>query len=181
MFKSLNFHRVAIALEAFFFLFLGALLTTAIETRLIIAAPAESMPGPPQSKSTAPPPIPASDLINSQDLAKILRSPQGERPLLIYVGFRLPYTQAHIPGSEYFGPAAQPAVVQQLRKHVQGLARDRFIVIYCGCCPWSHCPNVKPAYDALHDLGLTKLKVLYIPDNLGTDWVNKGYPIEKGE
>jgi hypothetical protein len=40
---------------------------------------------------------------------------------------------------------------------------------------------VKPAYEALRDLGLTKLKVLYIPNNLGTDWVNKGYPIEKGE
>jgi hypothetical protein len=64
---------------------------------------------------------------------------------------------------------------------VQGLARNRFIVIYCGCCPWSDCPNVRPAYEALHSLGFTKLKVLYIPDNLGTDWVSKGYPVEKGE
>jgi hypothetical protein len=98
-----------------------------------------------------------------------------------YVGFRFPYTQAHIPGSEYFGPSAHPAVVQQLREHAEGLARNRFIVIYCGCCPWSHCPNVKPAYEAFYNLGFTRLKVLYIPDNLGTDWVNRGYPIEKGE
>ncbi len=39
---------------------------------------------------------------------------------------------------------------------------------------------VKPAYAALHNLGFTKLKVLYIPDNLETDWVNEGYPVEKG-
>jgi hypothetical protein len=179
MFKSLTLCRVAATVAAFFFL--GSLLAMGIKTRLIVAAPAEPMPGPAQGKSTPPSPIPAAELINAQDLAKILQSPQGERPLLIYVGFRLPYTQAHIPDSEYFGPAANQAVVQQLQKHVQGLARNRFIVIYCGCCPWSHCPNVKPAYEALHNLGFTKLKVLYIPDNLGTDWVNKGYPIEKGE
>ena len=179
MLKSLTFCTVAVALAAFSFL--GSLLTIGINTRSIVAAPAEPMAGASQAKPTAPSPIPASNLINTQDLVKILQSPKGERPLLIYVGFRLPYTQAHIPGSEYFGPAANPAAVQQLRKHVEGLARIRFIVIYCGCCPWSHCPNVLPAYEALHDLGFTKLKVLYIPDNLGTDWVNKGYPFEKGE
>jgi hypothetical protein len=179
MLKSQTLCRVAGALAAFFFL--GSLLTVGLETRLSVADPAESMPSASQGQSTAPSPIPPADLINTRDLAKILQSPKGERPLLIYVGFRFPYTQAHIPASEYFGPAANQAMVQQLLKHVQGLARDRFIVIYCGCCPWSHCPNVRPAYEALHNLGFTKLKVLYIPDNLGTDWVNRGYPVEKGE
>jgi len=96
------------------------------------------------------------------------------------VGPRISYAQAHIPGDEYFGPAAKAEALQELRNHVEGLDRNRFIVIYCGCCPWSHCPNVKPAYEALHDLGFSKLKVLYIPNNLGTDWVNKGYPVQKG-
>jgi len=179
MFKSRNICATAVALAAFSFL--GSLLTIGTKTWLIVAAPAEPIPGASQGQSTSPSPIPPSDLLSAQDLAKILQSPKGERPLLIYVGFRFPYTQAHIPGSEYFGPAAKQAVVQQLRQHVEGLARSRFIVIYCGCCPWSHCPNVKPAYEALRGLGFTKLKVLYIPDNLGTDWVNKGYPVEKGE
>jgi hypothetical protein len=178
MLKSRNFCRDAVALAALFFL--GSLLTLGIKTRLVFAAPAAPIPGAPQGKPKAPSPIPAADLINTQDLVKILQSPKGERPLLIYVGFRLPYTQAHLPGSEYYGPAANQAVVQQLRKRVEGLARSRFIVIYCGCCPWSHCPNVKPAYEVLHNLGFTRLKVLYIPDNLGTNWVNRGYPVEKG-
>jgi rhodanese-related sulfurtransferase len=179
MLKSLGFCRVAVALAASFFL--GSLLTLGMEMRSIVAAPAEPEPGALQGESAQPSSIPEPNLIQPQDLAKILQSPKGERPLLIYVGFRLPYTQAHIPGSEYHGPAANPAVVQQLQKHVEGLARNRFVVVYCGCCPWSHCPNVKPAYQALRDLGFTKLKVLYIPDNLGADWVNKGYPVEKGE
>jgi rhodanese-related sulfurtransferase len=179
VFKSRSICVTAVGLAAS--LFLGSLLAIGLNFRSIVATPAEPAPGLSQGESTAASSIPAAGLINAQDLAKILPSLQKERPLLICVGFRLPYTQAHIPGSEYFGPATNPTVVQQLRKHVEGLPRNKLIVIYCGCCPWSHCPNVKPAYEALHNLGFTKLKVLYIADNLGTDWVNKGYPIEKGE
>ena len=182
MMKSRSFCGVAVAIAALFFL--GSLLTIGIGSWLIVAVPAVPTPPPPQGKTMAPSPVPGADLISAQDLAKILQSPQRERPLLIYVGFRLPYTQAHIPGSIFLGPAANQAVVQQLQKHMEALPRDGFIVVYCGCCPWSHCPNVKPAYEALHNLGFRKLKVLYIRDNLGTDWVNKGYPVEfspKGE
>ena len=182
MTKSRGFCRVAVAIAAMFFQ--GSLPSIGLRARLIVAAPAVQTPPPPQGKTMAPSPIPEADLISAQDLAKILQSPQRERPLLIYVGFRFPYTQAHIPGSIFLGPAANQAVVQQLQKHMEALPRDGFIVVYCGCCPWSHCPNVKPAYEALHNMGFKKLKVLYIPDNLGTDWVNKGYPVEftpKGE
>jgi hypothetical protein len=30
-------------------------------------------------------------------------------------------------------------------------------------------------------MGFTKVKVLYIADNFGTDWVDKGYPSVKGQ
>jgi hypothetical protein len=53
-------------------------------------------------------------------------------------------------------------------------------VIYCGCCPWSACPNIKPALDALRSMGFTKVKAMYIPTNLAKDWTEKGYPIESG-
>ena len=177
MMKSRSFWAVAIA--AFFSL--SSLLNIGIGSRLCVAAPAAPAPRSPQGKTMAPSPIPDADLLSAQDLAKTLQSPLHDRPLLIYVGFRLPYTQAHIPGSVFFGPAADAAAVQKLQKHMEALPRNRFVVVYCGCCLWSRCPNVKPAYEALHNLGFRKLKVLYIPDNLGTDWVNKGYPVEKGE
>jgi rhodanese-related sulfurtransferase len=179
MLKSRSICIIAVVLAAFGFL--GSFLINGLRTQLVVAAPAEPIPCLSQGASMAASSIPAADLISPQDLAKTLQSPKGEKPLLIYVGFRVTYAQAHIPGSEYFGPAAKPAVVQQLRQHVERLPRSKFIVIYCGCCPWSHCPNVKPAYEALRDLGFTKLKVLYIPDNLGTNWADKGYPVERGE
>ncbi len=125
--------------------------------------------------------IPASRLINPEELVKILQSSKGEKPLLIQVGSHVLYEQAHIPGSEYIGPASSESGIQQLRERVQPLPRKKFIVIYCGCCPWSHCPNVKPADDALRALGFTNVKVLYIPENFGANWVAKGYPVAKGE
>jgi hypothetical protein len=30
-------------------------------------------------------------------------------------------------------------------------------------------------------MGFTKVKVLYIPGNFGMDWVEKGYPVAKGD
>ena len=125
--------------------------------------------------------IPSSRLIQCDELAKIVRSPKGEKPLIIQVGSRVLYTQAHIPGSEYIGPATSESGLQQLRKRVQPLPRNKFIVLYCGCCPWNHCPNVQPADEALRAMGFTRVKVLYIAGNFGYDWVDKGYPVAKGE
>jgi rhodanese-related sulfurtransferase len=125
--------------------------------------------------------IPSTRLINPEDLVKTLQSSKAENPLMIQVGSHVLYSQAHIPGSEYIGPASSDAAVQQLRKRVESLPRNKFILIYCGCCPWGHCPNVKPADDALHAMGFTNIKVLYIANNFGADWVDKGYPVAKGD
>jgi hypothetical protein len=40
---------------------------------------------------------------------------------------------------------------------------------------------VGPAYQELRAMGFTKVKVLYIANNFGADWVDKGYPVAKGE
>jgi thiosulfate/3-mercaptopyruvate sulfurtransferase len=125
--------------------------------------------------------IPASRLINPEDLVKLLQEPDKDKPLMIQVGSHVLFSQAHIPGSEYIGPASSEAGLQQLRKRIESLPRTKFIVLYCGCCPWGHCPNVKPADDALHAMGFANVKVLYIADNFGTNWVDRGYPVAKGD
>ena len=125
--------------------------------------------------------IPDARQITPEELANFLQKANSKPPLMIQVGSRVLYAQAHIPGSEYIGPASTEAGLQQLRKRVEGLPRSTNIVIYCGCCPWTHCPNVKPAYDLLNSMGFANFKVLYIADNFGTNWVDKGYPTAKGE
>ena len=125
--------------------------------------------------------IPSSRLISPEDLVKILQSSKGEKPLLIQVGSHVLYAQGHIPGSEYIGPGSSESGLQQLRQRVEPLHRKKFIVIYCGCCPWNHCPNLKPADDVLQAMGFTNVKVLYIANNFGVDWVEKGYPAVRGD
>ena len=124
--------------------------------------------------------IPASRLINPEDLVKVLEAGK-EKPLILQVGPHILFAQAHVVGSEYVGAASTEAGLHQLRKRVESVPRSKFIVLYCGCCPWNHCPNIKPADDALTAMGFSNVKVLYISDNFGTNWVDKGYPTAKGE
>jgi thiosulfate/3-mercaptopyruvate sulfurtransferase len=116
-----------------------------------------------------------SVLIQPAELVKVLQSGKTT-PVILNVGPRMLYLQAHIPGAEYIGPGSDPEAIKQLRARAQSLPHSSLIVLYCGCCPWSHCPNVAPAYSELQRMGFTNIKVLYIADNLGTDWVYKGYP-----
>jgi thiosulfate/3-mercaptopyruvate sulfurtransferase len=123
--------------------------------------------------------IPSARLMQPAELAAMLHT-AGQRPLILQVGSHVLFAEAHIPGAEYAGPGGQEGGLQSLRDRVRNMSRDQFIVIYCGCCPWVKCPNIKPAYRELQSLGFTGVKVLYIADNFGTDWVAKGYPIAKG-
>jgi len=117
------------------------------------------------------------------ELAGILNAKPSKmpKPLLFQVGSHMLFVQAHIQGSEYIGAGNTPEGLRSLAARVSKLPKETPIVLYCGCCPWSHCPNVNPAYDALRQLGFSKVKVLYIANNFGADWVDKGYPVAKGE
>jgi hypothetical protein len=99
---------------------------------------------------------------------------------VIQVGFPVLYHGAHIAGSTYAGPASKPEGIELLKKAVAREPRDRAIVLYCGCCPWDHCPNIRPAFAALKRMGFTHVRALEIPTNLKTDWVDPGYPTERG-
>jgi len=119
--------------------------------------------------------------LTTDELLQTLQAKKGTKPLLFYVGPRMLYAQAHIPGSEYIGQGSTPEGLQNLRNRASKLSKTAAIVLYCGCCPWSHCPNVNPAYDLLQGLGFTNVKVLYLANNFGADWAYKGYPVAKGE
>lgn len=144
--------------------------------------PAIRLPPAAQLQGEAPkPPVPPAAIMQPEELARVLASPTHEKPLIVQVGFRFLYKEAHIPGAEYLGPASKEDGLRQLRQRVASLPRTKPIVIYCGCCPWIRCPNVKPAYDALREMGFRQVNVLRIDDNFGTNWVAKGYPTAKGE
>jgi len=118
--------------------------------------------------------------ITPDELARSLTSKET-KPLVLNVGPHKLFVQAHIPGAEYVGAGNTPEGLQHLAQRVEKLPKNAAIVLYCGCCPWNYCPNVNPAHDALLKLGFTNVKVLYIATNFGADWVDKGFPVAKGE
>jgi rhodanese-related sulfurtransferase len=123
------------------------------------------------------PQIPPKVMMAPAELNQLLKS---TKPLILQVGPRSLYDQARIPGAEYIGAASTPEGVEALKSRVASLPKDTLIIVYCGCCPWIRCPNVHPAYKQLRNLGYTNVRVLYIANNFGPDWVNKGYPTQKG-
>lgn len=124
--------------------------------------------------------IPQSQIIQTDALNSLLQGPQKARPVILQVGSHLMYSEAHIVGAIYAGPGSQSSGLALLTSKVVALPKNQLIVIYCGCCPWSHCPNIGPAFKKLRDLGYTNVKALYIANNFGDDWVNKGYRVEQG-
>jgi len=125
--------------------------------------------------------IPRSALMQPGQLNMMLAATGAEKPLVLQVGSHLLFQEAHISGAEYAGPASQDSGLGELRARVAPLPRSSPIVIYCGCCPWNRCPNIAPAYKLLRDMGFIRLKVLYLANNFGADWVDKGFPVERGE
>ena len=132
-------------------------------------------PSPPEFVSASV--IAAEQLIQPAALGKLLNGQPGA-PLIIQVGSRIFFQEAHISGSKYAGPGSQPSGLQLLEKTVDATPKDTFIVLYCGCCPWGRCPNVGPAFQRLHQLGYSNVKVLYLANNFGDDWVRNGFPRE---
>jgi thiosulfate/3-mercaptopyruvate sulfurtransferase len=115
-----------------------------------------------------------SDVIQPDQAVKDLRN-----PLFIHVGFSVLYRAAHITGSVYAGPGSTATGLDDLKKAVAGQPRMRQIILFCGCCPWDKCPNIRPAFALLNRMGYTNVKVLHIPTDLKTDWIDKGYPTDK--
>ena len=141
----------------------------------------------PAASPVASDPWSASQTIEAPDLVKelgLLKSQPGEsksaaKPIVVCVGFRPLYMGAHVPGAVFHGAAQSEQGLADLKRWAQGLPRNTNLVIYCGCCPLDHCPNLRPAFTALRDLGFANLRVLVLPHDFASDWVEKGYPVEK--
>ncbi len=133
-----------------------------------------------QASETSADAIPAAALMQPAELAALLQQGEGKKPLILQVGSRVLFAEAHIPGAEFAGSAGQEAGLATLRTRVQSVDHEQAVVLYCGCCPWGRCPNIRPAWALLQSLGFHKVKVLYIADNFGSNWVDKGYPVAKG-
>ena len=63
---------------------------------------------------------------------------------------------AIIPHSKDMGMIKEEKNFKKFKQELEGLPKDTSIIIYCGCCPYEHCPNVRPAIQLLKEMKFTK-------------------------
>ena len=100
-------------------------------------------------------------LLEPADLAAAIVDPAAAKPLIISIG-----PAASIKSSVGVGPASEAENIAKLEKLLSKEPKNRAIVIYCGCCPFKNCPNVRPAFTKLNEMGFTNHKLLNLAKNL---------------
>jgi hypothetical protein len=116
-------------------------------------------------------------VVEPKELAIQLKA-KDSKPVLLFVGFAVMFRK-HIPGSTFIGPTSRAESLSALKAAIARLPHDGEVIIYCGCCPWDMCPNVKPAVELLKQMGFQHVKALMIPTNFARDWIDQGYPVEQ--
>ncbi len=113
-------------------------------------------------------------LMPPAELAKIVSDSAAKKPFIFSIG-----SSPTIPYSIDIGPAKESQNIEKFKKELSKLPKDADIVIYCGCCPFGPCPNVRPAFALLNEMNFTNHKLLNLSQNFKADWIDKGYPSKK--
>lgn len=113
-------------------------------------------------------------LLAPGDLAKTIENPKAAKPIIFSIGM-----EAIIKGSTDIGPAMMRENLAKLKQKLEKLPKNSQIVVYCGCCPFSRCPNIRPAMALLKTMQFTNYKLLNLPQNVKVDWIDKGYPVSE--
>lgn len=123
------------------------------------------------SQQTSQDPWKPNQLMAPADLATIITSNSETKPVIFSIG-----PSAYIKGSIEIGDTKEKANLDKLKEQVNKLPKNTDIVIYCGCCPFEHCPNIRPAFELLGKMKFSSYKLLNLEHNIKIDWLNKGYP-----
>jgi len=112
-----------------------------------------------------------NQLMAPAELAQLINDPSAVKPVIFSIG-----PGAYIKGSIDIGPAREKAKLEKLKQQLSKLPKNSQIVIYCGCCPFVHCPNIRPAFALLNEMHFTRQRLLNLASNLKVDWLDKGFP-----
>ena len=110
------------------------------------------------------------DLTEPADLAAAIRLNKNV-PILFSIG-----PSAVIPNSIDIGMVKNEKNLAKFQVEIGKLPKSANILIYCGCCPFEHCPDVRPAIALLQKMQFTNYHLLDLPHNIKLDWIAKGYP-----
>ena len=112
-------------------------------------------------------------LQDPEALANILRSRASKQPLIFNIG-----PMEDIKGATNIGPTKDKNNLAKLKQALSAVPKDKTVIIYCGCCPFRVCPNIRPAFALLKEMKFTRPKLLNLEHNLKTNWIDLGFPMQ---
>lgn len=115
-----------------------------------------------------------NQLMEPADLAAIIQDENATKPVIFSIG-----PGGELKGSIDIGPAEDPENLVKLKAELDKLDKNTEVVIFCGCCPFRNCPNIRPAFTLLNEMQFTNPKLLNLAQNFKTDWIDKGYPMNE--
>jgi hypothetical protein len=117
---------------------------------------------------------PHEKMIEPSKLIEIIKNPSAPKPMIFNVG-----PSPNIPGAIKIGDLADPINKEKLKEKLINIPKNKNIVVYCGCCKLEDCWNIHEANKLLTNLNYSNFKILNLPTDFYTDWINKKYPIEQ--
>ena len=114
-----------------------------------------------------------SQLVETKDLAKKIEKNDTKKMVILSIG-----PDSVIKGSVNIGATHDHQNIEKMKAYLKDVPKDKEVVLYCGCCPFSRCPNIRPAFNTMMELGFKNGKLLNIPNNIKTDWIDHDYPTE---
>src|SRR3546814_102242 len=109
-------------------------------------------------------------LVATETLAARIDKGDTKNLLILSIG-----PDAVIKGSVDIGPTSEKENISKLRNLLKDVPKDKEVVIYCGCCPFVRCPNIRPAFLVLNAMGYKNGKLLDVHQNIKVDWLDKDY------
>lgn len=111
-------------------------------------------------------------LLDPRDLALTINTPQSHQPIVLSVG-----PAAIIKNSIDIGSTREKENLDKLKQQLKDISKEETIVLYCGCCPFDKCPNIRPAFELLNQMQFKNHKLLDLPHNIKMDWIDHGFPV----
>ena len=116
----------------------------------------------------------AKELMDPAVLASRLKSNKGGPIYIFNIG-----VVENIQGAKNVGAASDAEGLKKLKQSLSSIPKDKEVIIYCGCCPFDKCPNIRPAFNLMKSMGFKNGKLLNLPVNLQQNWKSRGYPMAK--
>lgn len=116
----------------------------------------------------------ADQLMKPEVLAQKINQNELDHIKLIHIGF-----EDMIEGSVDAGPASEADNLTRLKDLLKDVSKEDTIVLYCGCCPMDVCPNIRPAFEYVSNLGYKKLQLLKLETSIKADWLDYDYPVKE--